>query len=77
MVASCLPASLPEQLLSLAKTGNISPELLASIPHLSMTVASRAAYGTSSMSNQALAHVLSQSMAHGVSCDLAIVFSSL
>ncbi|KAL5963662.1 Nuclear receptor corepressor 2 [Taenia solium] len=69
--ASCLAAALPEHLVNLAKgamaAGSISPELLASIPQLSAVVASGAVYGTpspsSAASTQALAQVLTQSMA--------------
>ncbi|KAL5107429.1 Nuclear receptor corepressor 2 [Taenia crassiceps] len=73
VAASCLAAALPEHLVSLAKgavaAGSISPELLASIPQLSAVVASGAVYGTpsssSAASSQALAQVLTQSMARG------------
>nr|CDS22928.1 nuclear receptor co repressor related ncor [Echinococcus granulosus] len=73
VAASCLAATLPEQLVNLAKgavaAGSISPELLASIPQLSAVVASGAVYGTpsssSAASTQALAQVLTQSMTCG------------
>ncbi|VDM18439.1 unnamed protein product [Hydatigera taeniaeformis] len=73
VAASCLAAALPEHLVNLAKgavaAGSISPELLASIPQLSAVVASGAVYATpsssSAASGQALAQVLTQSMARG------------
>lgn len=75
VAASCLAAALPEHLVNLAKgavaAGSIPPELLASIPQFSAVAASGAAYGapspSSSGSTQALAQVLTQSMARGVS----------